>query len=305
MFDILLIVFLIGMGLGLAWLTYKISGKEANAALLGIILMPGLLYLLMGGWLTEFSGFGITAKFKAELSKGIGATNVPLLSGASTADEAKVGNTEVDLTRNPELGAALQVCSPYFYLRSNGDEFDKRPVDHKMDRIVVSIARAIRASITCGKLRGLVILGMNDSPVGLFPAEKFLDLLAIRLIEYYVDGGNEALVNETTLAKQVRASELGTVLRYPLQAAQRQEDAVRLTIGQNDTLLDAMTKMLEHDTRVASLVDRSGKFVGLVTRDRVGECLTLLSVRAMLGAKAAIDEKNASVLKKTCGIESS
>ena len=92
-----------------------------------------------------------------------------------------------------------------------------------------------------------------------FPIEKFLDLLAIRLIEYYVDGGNDALVSEATLAKQVRASELGTVLRYPLQAAQNQEDAIRLTISQNDTLLDAMTKMLEDDTRIAtSLTVRGG-----------------------------------------------
>lgn len=262
--KIVFCIALLGVGIALTWIATKILPSVTAVVSGSLIVAPIVAYFVISGLVTDFSGFGITAKF-AELSRR------PVTKVLSAEEVAVVDKLADD--PNYVRDATFATCRPYYVLRedvlpaSTSDDFARQSV---------LIGRAIYSSLLCGRLEAVVVLDGRGKVIGFFEPDFFRELIAFRLEPYDVSQ-EEAAAFHAAWPKLIRSSELGVILRNPGPRA-TSDDARKLFIPDSYSVLQALEKLHKADAPVAVITDPAGRFKGIVTWRRLtGELLLTLA----------------------------
>jgi hypothetical protein len=156
------------LGLGLVmFLKRFVKADLGDGPIAGMILIVPLLLWGATGRLSEVTGLGVTAKFTQAAS-------------ASVSKQAKllkdITVIRVDPTINDlRLQAIFEECHDYIVLNDGGVPSSER----QLAQYVYIAAQAIRASLICGKLKGVIVTDPTGRYIGAFPASLFLETSAI------------------------------------------------------------------------------------------------------------------------------
>lgn len=245
-------ILLLLAGFALAWLAKKLDLDLGDAAKSVLLVFPTVIFLLGSGRIAQFELLGVKATI-AQIAKQ------PVESAqAHTIAIEQTAATSPDF----DFDAMWLACRPY-YVMSEATAYS----DGKLDpRKIYRIARAIYFSITCGQFKALVVLGKDNKPVGYFERDMFLGLLRLRLVVY-----DAALPSDEEIVAGIRETELGPILQYPVERAQA--EGSKFTIPADTKLEEALGKFQESGQQTAILLDRRGRFDGVVTRQTVAEKL--------------------------------
>jgi hypothetical protein len=251
--DIGIGALLFAAGIGIVWISKRLTLDLGEASKTAIILLPLLIFLIVANKLTEFEGYGLKAKFRE-------------ISTEKTIDAARAADLAIS---NPEANkpnfyqeAFWLACRPYYVLTDNTAkrEDDK---DKLNQQATIEIAIAIRSALVCGRFVGLVVVDDSGRPVGLFRPEQFLEILRIPLVTY-----GRSIAKAVDLFDQINATELGVVLTNPVIRA-RSEEAEHLIISSDANLETAYKALMEEGAKVAMITDRHGRFGGIITRSAI------------------------------------
>lgn len=265
MMDIFVGAILFAVGIGIVWAAKRFRLDLGEVSKTTIILLPVLIYLIVSNKLTEFEGYGLKAKFREVSSERI----IDTARAADLAISSAEAN-EPDFSKD----AFWQMCRPYYVISQRSavraDEPPSKPNPALDQRATINVAKSIRASLVCGKFQGLVIVDNAKKPVGFFAKDQFLELLALP-IEVYGTGRKCSPADQEfceKLFKDISATELGPILTHPEQRAQS-EEAHKVTIAWNATLAESYKKIVDATVSVAMIIDRHGRFDGIITRSAI------------------------------------
>ena len=252
MTDIFIIVLYLLVGIGLTWLAKRYDTQLGDISKTALLLLPLLSYLIISGKLAELEVGGLKAKFKE-------VTSEKIIDTARAADLA-VSSIESN-EPNFFLDAFFQQCRPYYVISEGSAKKGNAPVASA----IMSVARSVRASIVCGQFQGVVVVDSAKKPVGFFSRHHFAELPRIRLETY---GDKLEPVGEERLSNEVMSTELGVILLHP-EARARTEEAHKVTVAWNDSLGTAYQKIVETGVEVAMIVNRQGRFDGIISRSAI------------------------------------
>lgn len=265
MFDILVGAILFAAGIGVVWTAKRLRLDLGEASKTAIILLPLLVYLIVANKLTEFEGYGLKAKFREVSSERI----IDTARAADLAISSAEAN-EPDFTKD----AFWQLCRPYYVISQRtaikADEPPSKPNPALDQRATINIAKSIRASLICGKFQGLVVVDSAKKPVGLFARDQFLELLRLP-IEVYGTGEKCSPTDQAfceKLFKDISATELGPILSHPEERA-KSDEAHKVVVAWSASLAESYKKFVDEAVNVAMIIDRHGRFDGIITRSAI------------------------------------
>ncbi|CAN7486191.1 CBS domain-containing protein [Bosea sp. LjRoot90] len=250
----LAVICLVLIGLLLVFFAKKLNLELGDAAKSVLVVLPVAGFLFASGRVAQFEALGIKATL-AQIAK----------QPVARAQAAAVAIEQQDATSpNFEFDAMWLNCRPY-YVMSDRTAYSGDKVDAAK---VYKIARSIYSSIICGEFKALIVLGKDDKPIGYFERDIFLQLMRLRLIVY-----NGSLPSDEEITRDLNESELGVILANPVVRAKAQ--GRKLLIPADTDLEEALKKFQETGFQIAVLLDRRGRFDGIVTRQIVAEKLLL------------------------------
>jgi hypothetical protein len=246
-----------------AWCIKELS----QTAILGLILLPLIVYALTTGFLSEFSGFGLSAKFNQAAT-----TKVSDLGDAGSIILKRIQFDDADFHKF----ATIQACANYFVIR---DTFGDRAAiaESEFFRLALSVARAIKSAMICGDFFGVVVVDGRDRFVGLFRRDRLLPLLAYPF-DRYCDFGYKRCADQVDVSAVLAETELGPILRHPGVRADS-DDAIKYVVQETTALGDILRRPDFKNTDVFAVVDASGKFKGLLPKQAVLDKVLLAVVR--------------------------
>jgi CBS domain-containing protein len=236
-------------GLAAVWLAAKTKLKLGDVAKTALLLAPLVFYLVVSGRVLEFEGAGWKVKFRQVVTQS-----------AITASRAVDLAVNIEEANQPDFftEAFFGHCRPYYVIK---DKTAKSQSDQPNTQASQRIASAIRASILCSRFAALIVVDDDRKPVGYFERDLFLELLHVPL---NVQNANPT-PDAASLFVQVDSTELGVILRNPVIRA-RSDDAHHLTISSGTDIGTAYKTIVAAKVSVAPLVDRLGRFDGIITR---------------------------------------
>lgn len=250
------IISLVLIGLLLVSVAKKLNLELGDAAKSVLVILPVAGFLFASGRVAQFEALGIKATL-TQIAK----------QPVARAQAAAVAIEQQDATSpNFDFDAMWLNCRPYYVMSDrtayNGSGENPDP------RKVYMIARSIYWSISCGEFKALIVLGKDNRPVGYFERDVFLQLMRLRLVVY-----NNSLPSDEEITRDLNESELGLILAHPVARAEAQ--GRKLMISVDTDLEEALKKFQETGFQTAVLLDRRGRFDGIVTRQIVAEKLLL------------------------------
>ena len=250
----------LAVGFILALITARTLEFENNTVLAALIVVPVIIFLLVSGRLTDFSAFGVEAKFRSEATRSIG--EIALAKDLAVSDaQADKG----DFTRDAVWGE----CRPYLLLNPKTVPAGNSP---RLGVAAVHIASVLRTSILCNRLLAVVVLDERNKVIGYFEPELFLETLRIPLAQ-----GN---TDPELLSAQVMESELGIVLKNPIERAESDEGNDLFLPAKTDAV-SALSRMQEAQVDVAVFTNAAGEFRGVIPRQAVIETILLAVTKAL------------------------
>lgn len=258
---------LIIAGIALAWLTTKAIGDLAQASIFGLILLPLVVYVFTAGFLAEFSGFGLSAKFNQAAS-----TKVSDLGDVGSLALKRIQFDEDEFHKF----AAIQACANYFVIR---DTFGDRAATNEGEflRLAYSAASAIKSAMLCGDFYGIVVVDKRERFLGLFGRHRLLPLIAFPF-DRYCTFNYKRCAEQVDVSAVLAETELGPILQYPGARADS-DDAIKFVVQETTALGDILKNPDFRKTDVFAVVDSSGKFKGLLPKQAVMEKVLLSAFR--------------------------
>lgn len=241
------VIVLSGVGLILIYLAKLITkGSFSEIGMLGLIVLPFLMFGFLSGKISEFSGFGITAKVEKTKKLPVTSLNIP-------ADSIKISNVtsnDTDYYRK----AFFEMCSEYLII--NSDEIPSS--GSESDYYVASVSYAIRSSIACGKFAGLIILDGSNRYIGSFESQFFIESTSIWAVP-----NSSKTITAKDLAYRINTSTIfGASLTHPEARVPKEGNSIALNI--NSSIQDAFNEFRNEDISFLVLTDSLGKFQGIV-----------------------------------------
>ncbi|MEX0956320.1 MAG: hypothetical protein WDZ83_14045 [Rhizobiaceae bacterium] len=252
--EILLILGLLVAGLVLIALVGIFRIEIGEASKVSLLLAPLIAFLLLSGAITELEGLGWKAKFSAIAQNRI-------VSAAEAADLLIVD----EAASNPNFLKDMftRPCRPYYVVQEGilppelSDD-DKRLVQH--------IALQIRRSMLCGAFVALVVVDDRFQPIGLLEASSLQEILRIKLTaRNFKHVASTGLVVTSDPFSEIIASELGLALTNPRFQA-KGGLASRVFVNIDASVEETYSELLVANANVAAIIDRHGRFEGIVTR---------------------------------------
>lgn len=257
------IVGFILVGVAVVYLVKKLVKEQLNdAVVFGLVILPVLIFGFFSGKIAEFSGFGVSAK-------AIQAARAPVFSLQVSADEIKIHNLTSD---NPNFyrAAYFEVCADYFVVRPN-----QIPTkSNEIDQYIASVSTAIKSSIACGKLAGLVVLDKSDRYLGSYDWKFFLEAASLWAVSNTPDP-----VSTEELSERISTMTIfGASLRQPRERITPGEGFIA-ALNYKATVADAFNEFKQKDVSFLVLTDSLGKFMGILRyKDVVDEVLSAVLV---------------------------
>jgi hypothetical protein len=157
---------------------------------------------------------------------------------------------------NFALAAYFEACADYFVIRPS-----KIPTDAvELNKYVVDVTYAVRSSIACGKLQGVVILDDASHYLGMFDPEFFFESLSI----WAVPTSGEPIPFADLASRIETFTIFGASLKYPIQRIQAGEGYTN-SIDENSSLRAAFEVFRESKAQSLPLVDSDRRFKGMLS----------------------------------------
>jgi hypothetical protein len=266
MFVVTLVILLF-IGLGAAWIVRRFTGSLSEASLLALLAAPYVVFGIGSGAVAEFAGFGITAKFNnAERMK---------VSDIAPAKNLMVKRIPAD-EQDFDTAARWQACTNYFVVRS---DFGKRTTEPNFPNLAIKVASAIKSAMLCEDFYGLVVLDGADRFLGLFPPNRFTPLLAYAFDRYCIFAYKRC-DERVDIAAVLAETELGPILKNPDVRADSAETS-KYVVQETDRVADIVALPEFAKTTVFAVLDRQGKFVGLLPKKTIYDRI----IRTLLGER--------------------
>jgi hypothetical protein len=246
------LVVLFALGFALAWLVRHMLGSLGEASAISLILMPLIVYGIASGAIAEFTGFGLTAKFNK-----VSEIKVTELAGR-LAIKSRIDDTDFN------KAATFQACSNYFIIR---DDLGERATDPNFLTYAFQVAVAIKSAILCGNFYGVVVVDRSDHFLGLFQTDRFVSLIAYPLDRYCIFGYTHCQ-DHLNPADVLAETELGVILKNPNVRVQTDE-AKKYVVQETESLVDIVKSDDFPQASVFAVLDRYGKFVGLLPKQAI------------------------------------
>ena len=246
----MLLAILIGlfvMGL-LAAILFKrfVKPDVGDALLASLVFAPAFLYWIQAQPLAELTGFRLSAKFNSEAKTAVTAI-------ASDFKNLIIHSSSAD---DPVALASSEGCVEYIVARpSRVPEYGSA-----LDSYTVITSRAIKNSIACGRMLGIVVLDDSDKYIGSYDKEFFSETLSL----WAADAGPESIAS-SDLALKIRTTTMfGASLRYPDERIKPGEGFVA-AINEDATIEHAFRKFENTGANFLVVTDATGKFRGIIT----------------------------------------
>ena len=219
-----------------------------------IMFVPALLYWADSLPIDEITGGkdGITLKLHAAANLPVSEIDLKLESVAIQHDP--------DAATGSRVAAFWEHCGDYVTVRSS-----EVPVDAaERDRYVVTLALAIRASLLCGRLIGVVVVDERERYIGSYDASFYAELAALWTLY-----GAEPELNSSEVASLFsRNTIFGASLRFPEKRLQSGEGFVA-AINRDAPLAAAIDSLAETNAPFLALTDELGALAGILPRSRL------------------------------------
>lgn len=237
------------VGLGLVVVIKRFLKPDlGDGPITGIILVVPLMLWGATGKLTEVAGLGITAKFAQA-------------AGASVSKQAKSVKDTAVIRLDPkaddlQMQATFEQCHEYILLGDAGVP----KAEQEQARYIYIAALAVRASLVCGRLEGVVVIDSTDRYVGSFPASLFLETSALWTTPIASDFSHVDVEAKRILERTI----FGAGLKFPSIRAASGEGFVG-AINESASMLDALKLIHAKHLPFLALTDALGRFKGVVS----------------------------------------
>ena len=228
--------------------------KVGDALTAAIIFVPALLYWLDGKPISEISGgtSGITVKMDLTSSLPVSEIDLGLDSVAVRHDpETAVDN---------QWAAYWESCGDYIMVRSADGPTDTT----ERDQYLVTLAAAIRASVLCGRLIGVVVVDERERYIGSFDKSFYAELAAL----WVVSGAEQRPSAKELFSLYNSFTIFGASLANPERRLQSDEGFVA-AINRDAPLSSALQLLAEKNVPFLALTDEQGVLTGILPRSRV------------------------------------
>lgn len=202
----LIIVLLCSLVVAIAFKRY-IKVDAGESFLLSLIFVPALLIIIDRLPISELSGFGLQAKFSSESSREVSTLIKPI----QESEVLSLLETDPDFER----AAFFEACVEYFVLRpSLVPSMSDNPSE--FFQYITNSAYAIRSSIACGALSGVLVIDDDGRYIGSYEAKFFAESLAIWAAPDFGEGEEADQVDIEDLANRLLQQTIfGAALRFP------------------------------------------------------------------------------------------
>ena len=260
-FDLLALIAAIGfLSIGfIALIIAKRLSIELGASGWTLFFAPVLIYLVFGGFLSEFKAPGFEAKFRE-------FTNQPVPVGLLEATEL-VGldapETDIQATTLFAVGQSV--------IAINASEWDKFSETQKEDQSVAT-AVAIYQSILAGGFEGLIVLDGDNNPIGFIETSYFYELLRIPLDRNILSSDEQVFVlNKQQRLARLKETRTWTLLKNPEFRGKR--DGSKPWIKFSASQADAYKQMINNGYNELVVLDEKGKYKGVLTKERLTDAI--------------------------------
>ena len=240
------------LGLAFAWIARRVIEGLGETSALTLMMGPLVIYGIVNGAISEFSGFGVTTKFSK-----VADTKVTDLAG-KLAIRSRLD--DMDFAQ----AATFQACTNYFIIR---DDFGNKVNDPSFTSFAMQVATAIKSAMLCGDFYGVVVVDTNDHFLGLFQAERFASLIAYPLDRYCIfeyKHCSERIDPSTVLAE----TELGPILKDP-NVRVKSAEATKHVVQESESIGDIVRSPDFAQASTFAVLDKTGKFVGLLPKQAI------------------------------------
>lgn len=236
------------LGVALVYVLKRFVKNELNdATIFGLVFVPVILFGFFSGKVSEFSGFGISAK-------ALQAARAPVFGLSVSAERFKIHDLS---SNNPDfnIAAYFEVCADYFVVRP-----DKVPTNNaELDQYVASVTIAIKSSIACGKLAGVVVLDESDRYIGSYDWRFFLESASV----WAISNDGKPVPREVLSSRIQTMTIFGASLKFPKERITPGE-GFEAALNFNASVSDAFQEFKEKDVDFLVLTDSLGKFKGIL-----------------------------------------
>ena len=254
----LLVIILVGV-IFAALIRLFVKKDLGDALFASITFAPALIFWIHDKDISELTGFGLSAKFASEAKKEVSSADIDIKDLAIFSLSADDPNFA--------RAAFFEACADYFVIRPS--KVPKEPsalVDH-----IVFTSSAIKSSLACGRLIGVIVLDDNDRYLGSYDKGFFAESLSI----WAVPDGADQIEKEVLSARIMRTTIFGAALRFPDKRITPGEGFVA-AINENSTIDMAFNEFQETGASFLVVTDATGRFRGILSYRNVIQ--TLLSV---------------------------
>lgn len=242
--------------------------RIGDALTAAIMFLPALLYWVDSMPLEEISGGkdGVTLKLRA--------VSASPLSDLSLDLEAVAVRHDPDAQTDNMTAAFWEKCGDYITMRSSDVPDDAA----ERDKYVVNLATAIRASLRCGRLIGVVVVDERERYIGSFDATFFAELTAL-----WTMADADRRPSASDLASMFsQHTVFGAALRFP-ETRLESGEGFDAAINREAPLAFALQRFAETNATFLALTDERGVLTGILPRKRVLDAILV----ALVGSESA------------------
>lgn len=248
---IVIVIVFFGVVMGMVFIKL-IKPTATDALVAAIMFLPAILYLVQSYDLAEFSVFGTTGKFERRLEKKISSV---ISNEKPGVDELAIYSVSANKSDFDKI-STFEICENYLVMRP-----EKVPKNaEEKDDYVNKVTLAIKASLTCGKLVGVVVLDKDNGYIGSYEAGFFGEALAL----WAVPNPGEIPAPKKLVAESISGlTSFGAAILHPKERITPGEGFVA-AINKDSQVGDAFLKFQNEKVSFLVITDELGKFTGVL-----------------------------------------
>ena len=260
------------------WAVKRYLQVTETAVLASLLFLPLLLYLVFSGRLGEFKALGVEAKLVSASATAVGTDAIGKKGeGMGPAALLDTGDILGGDAPDANLEQAAFWAKAVHVVAIKASQWKNLSSDtHRVRAMGVGVV--IYHSLLAGSLKAVVILDDERRPLGVFDAAFFHDMLRVPIDVVAVPLEMQDFVMSP---QQVRAlfqqTELWIILQNP--AIRAENEGNKAWVSRRASRHEALSKMIEDRLEVLVITDDEGRYLGIVTRERLMGQLLLDATR--------------------------
>lgn len=266
--DMLMLGLLLLFGIGLAIAIKRYVKPDVGDSLFAsLIFIPAIAWMMQGMIqgliLTEVGFLGFSAKFAAQVNQPVATLSSPL---ASLTKEISPPEDSVAAMQHD---AFWEACEEYLIIKT-----DNVPSQNPaLAKYIVGATSAIRSSLACGRLVGVIVLDQDARYEGSYDSSFFAEALSLWTVPSQTEVQQ---VSRTILQRTL----FGTALRFPKQRIRPGEGYVA-AVHEGATITEALYLLDRSAGNFIVVTDAQGRLKGAASRQEVVTHVVLAFLETM------------------------